>query len=164
LVSTLAHPSFFFFLADDDYLINRAQPARLLRLRKDQLARLYSLAGLSEDTANSTKSYLVDAIVDARDDIASLPPSSPRGEGSDYSSDEGVPAESDDGGSSPMTPIRSNGKSPSVGLRRRATTNDMDSHASRSRPNKNRSASMGNVLNSAGSSSKSKQGSKRSSR
>ncbi|KAG7448070.1 uncharacterized protein BT62DRAFT_751852 [Guyanagaster necrorhizus] len=119
----------------DGHLINSAQPNQLLRLRKDELVRLYSLAGLSEDAEQLTKSDIVDAIIAARDDIASLPPSSPPGHGnsSDYSSDDGNVAEHerDDARSLPYLPS----------LRRRATTNDLGK--SRGRPVKGRSLSMG---------------------
>lgn len=76
----------------DNYLINEAEPRRLLRLRKDELVRLYSAAGLPDDAELLTKNEIVDCIAAARDDIAELPPSSP-GVGdsasSDYSSDGG---------------------------------------------------------------------------
>lgn len=55
--------------------------------------RLYVAAGLSDDTESLTKPELVDAIISARDDVASLPPSSPPGRGdgnsSDFSSEDG---------------------------------------------------------------------------
>lgn len=121
----------------DDHLINSAPPNQLLRLRKDELVRLYALTGLSEDAEQLTKSDIVDAIITARDDIASLPPSSPPGQGnsSDYSSDEGNVAENerDDARGLPYVPIGN--------LRRRATTNDLGK--SRGRPLKGRSLSMG---------------------
>lgn len=77
----------------DEFLINEASTRQLLRLRKDELVRLYVAAGLSDDTESLTKPELVDAIISARDDIASLPPSSSPGRGdgnsSDFSSDDG---------------------------------------------------------------------------
>lgn len=76
----------------DEFLINEASVRQLLRLRKDELVRLYVATGLSDDTESLTKPELVDAIISARDDIASLPPSSPgRGDGnsSGFSSDDG---------------------------------------------------------------------------
>lgn len=77
----------------DHYLIHEASRRELLRLRKDELVRLYTAAGLTEDAELLTKPEIVDCIITARDDIASLPPSSPpdaRSSGSsDYSSDEG---------------------------------------------------------------------------
>lgn len=79
--------------AADNYLINSAEPRQLLRLRKDELVRLYATAGLTEDAELLTKHEIVECLVAARDDIASLPPSSPPGAGdsgsSDYSSDGG---------------------------------------------------------------------------
>lgn len=77
----------------DNYLINAAEARQLLRLRKDELVRLYAAAGLTEDAELLTKHEIVDCIMAARDDLASLPPSSPPGAGdsgsSDYSSDGG---------------------------------------------------------------------------
>ena len=76
----------------DEFLINEASTRQLLRLRKDELVRLYSTAGLSNDTESLTKPELVDAIVSARDDVSSLPPpSSPGRDGnsSEFSSDDG---------------------------------------------------------------------------
>jgi mitogen-activated protein kinase kinase kinase 13 len=77
----------------DNYLINEATRRQLLRFRKDELVRLYIAAGLTEDAELLTKPEIVDCIIAARDDIASLPPSSPpdaRSSGSsDYSSDGG---------------------------------------------------------------------------
>ncbi|KAJ7583003.1 hypothetical protein C8J56DRAFT_1028895 [Mycena floridula] len=121
----------------DDYLINSAQPQQLLRLRKDELVRLYTLAGLSDDADALTKSDIVDNIVSARDDLASLPPSSPTGRGdgnsSDFSSDDGNPIDDNDPLAIP----------PHFSLRRRATTNDV----SKKRPvAKSRSLSMGQIL------------------
>ncbi|KAF9246408.1 hypothetical protein BU15DRAFT_39606 [Melanogaster broomeanus] len=108
--------------SSDEFLINEAPPRQLLRLRKDELVRLYVATGLSDDAESFTKPELVEAIVAVRDDIASLPPSSPpgRGEGnsSDYSSDDGNVAgdeETDIGTKYRTLP----------GLRRRATVNGM---------------------------------------
>ncbi|KAI0689437.1 hypothetical protein BC835DRAFT_1369050 [Cytidiella melzeri] len=79
--------------SSDNYLIHEAPPRHLVRLRKDELVRLYSAAGLTEDAELLTKHEIVDCIVAARDDLASLPPSSPPGAAdsgsSDYSSDGG---------------------------------------------------------------------------
>lgn len=130
------------FIADD-HLINSAQPHQLQRLRKDELVRLYTLAGLSDDCEAMTKSEITDAIVAARDDIASLPPSSPPGRGdgnsSDYSSDDGNVAENELD-ESEMTPR--SGPS-ALALRRRATTNDFG--RLNGRPLKGRSVSMGHL-------------------
>lgn len=75
------------------FLIDEAPPKQLLRLRKDELVRLYTLSGLTEDPELLTKQEIIDCIVTARDDLASLPPSSPAGPtssaSSDYSSDGG---------------------------------------------------------------------------
>ncbi len=132
----------FSFLAADDHLINSAQPNQLLRLRKDELVRLYSLAGLCDDAEQFTKSEIVDAIITARDDVASLPPSSPPGQGnsSDYSSDDGH--FDDTVLDEPRNPSTRPGLLAS--LRRRATTNDMEG---RIRPGKlkGRSLSMGTL-------------------
>ena len=76
----------------DNYLITAAEPRRLLRLRKDELVRLYTAAGLPDDAELLTKNEIVDCIVAARDDVVSLPPSSPGpadSASSDYSSDGG---------------------------------------------------------------------------
>ena len=77
----------------DNYLIHEASRRELLRFRKDELVRLYTAAGLTEDAELLTKPEIVDCMITARDDIASLPPSSPpdaRSSGSsDYSSDGG---------------------------------------------------------------------------
>ncbi|KAF5389955.1 hypothetical protein D9757_003564 [Collybiopsis confluens] len=122
----------------DDYLISSAPSRALKRMRKDDLVRLYTLAGLSDDTESFTKSDLVQAIIDARDDLASLPPSSPLGRGgasasgsSDYSSDE--PKED---------------PTPMANLRRRVTATDVTDvtrESSRNRPLKSRSFSMGHL-------------------
>lgn len=81
------------YIIADGYLINEAPPRQLLRLRKDELVHLYVAAGLTEDAELLTKPEIVDCIIAARDDIASIPPSSPPEAGSsgssDYSSDGG---------------------------------------------------------------------------
>ncbi|KAK0211030.1 hypothetical protein DFS33DRAFT_1407069 [Desarmillaria ectypa] len=121
----------------DDHLINSAPPNQLLRLRKDELVRLYSLTGPCEDVEQLTKSDIVDAIIATRDDIASLPPSSPPGHGnsSDYSSDDGNAPENEEDGARGLPYV-------AIGnLRRRATTNDL--RKSRGRTLKGRSLSMG---------------------
>ena len=77
----------------DNFLITEAPPRQLVRLRKDELCRLYTTAGLTDDAELLTKHEIVDCIIAARDDLASLPPSSPPGAAdsgsSDYSSDGG---------------------------------------------------------------------------
>lgn len=123
-------------------MINSALPKQLSRLRKNDLIRLYALAGLSDDADSLTKSELVDAIISARDDFPELPPSSPPGRGdnsSDYcSSDDGNMAgdEETDVGSSHAT--SSNGR----GLRRRATLGE---ERNKSKLTKGRSVSMGHL-------------------
>ncbi|KAF7363704.1 Protein kinase domain-containing protein [Mycena sanguinolenta] len=67
----------------DDYLISVASAKELQRLRKDHLVRLYIVAGLSDEAEALTKNEIIDSIVAARDDLADLPPSSPRGGSSD---------------------------------------------------------------------------------
>ncbi|KAF7793233.1 hypothetical protein EIP86_004343 [Pleurotus ostreatoroseus] len=107
--------------SSDNHLINAAEPRQLLRLRKDELVRLYAAAGLTEDAELLTKHEIVDCIMAARDDIASLPPSSPPGAGdsgsSDYSSDGGNVA----GGEETDFSIRSKHI-----LRRRVTLHDIE--------------------------------------
>ncbi|KAH9950241.1 hypothetical protein B0H21DRAFT_562937 [Amylocystis lapponica] len=122
--------------SSDNYLINEALPRQLLRLRKDELVRLYVAAGLSEDAELLTKHEIVDCMIAARDDIADLPPSSPgvaSSVSSDYSSDGGNVAggeETDFGGRS---------------LRRRATVGEMNPSA---RPTgTGRSLSLGQLEN-----------------
>jgi len=124
----------------DEYLVNEAPPRKLLRLRKDELVRLYNTTGLADDAESFTKPELVQAIVSARDDIASLPPSSPPGRpdsiSSDYSSDDGNVAGDEE------TDIGVKYRAP-FGLRRRATVNGMGDIGSRAL--KSRSMSMGQL-------------------
>ncbi|KAI6150654.1 hypothetical protein BKA82DRAFT_4118185 [Pisolithus tinctorius] len=115
--------------SSDEYLISEAPPRQLLRLRRDELVRLYNAAGLVDDPDSFTKPELVEAIVAARDDVASLPPSSPPARpdsiSSDYSSDDGNVAGDEE------TDIAVKYRSP-FGLRRRATVNcviNMDGRA-----------------------------------
>lgn len=123
----------------DNYLIAEAPSRQLLRLRKDELVRLYGAAGLTEDAELLTKHEIVDCIVAARDDLASLPPSSPPGlpdsGSSDYSSDGGNVAggEETDFGNR----LRN-------GLRRRVTVHEMGRHIQRPAPE--RSFSLGEVV------------------
>lgn len=127
------------FIADN-YLINEAHPRQLLRLRKDELVRLYIAAGLADDAELFTKPEIVDSIIAARDDVAELPPSSPPtaydSGSSDYSSDGGNVA----GGEETDYTRRSRN-----GLRRRATMADTDmNHTSRPRP-ADRCISLGQI-------------------
>lgn len=121
----------------DDHLINVASAKELQRLRKDELVRLYISAGLSDEADTLTKTEIIDSIVSARDDVADLPPSSPRG----ASSDEHENDADEDEIHTPTPAARSRFAN---GLRRRATVNEMD--RLRSRPSKNRSLSMGHLL------------------
>ncbi|THH10287.1 hypothetical protein EW145_g1443 [Phellinidium pouzarii] len=76
--------------ASDDYLIHEAEARQLNRLRKDELVRLYSLAGLTMMTEDLTKSNIINAIISARIDEEEVPPSSPPGKtDGGYSSDDG---------------------------------------------------------------------------
>lgn len=98
------------------------------------------MAGLSEDPEFLTKPEIVQALVAARDDIASLPPSSPPGPAySDCSSDDGGnfggDEETDAG-----TEHHEHGQS----LRRRATI-DLGKQGQGMRPIKNRTVSAGNI-------------------
>lgn len=129
-------------------MINSAPPKQLSRLRKNDLIRLYTLAGLSDDADSLTKSELVDAIVSARDDFPEFPPSSPPGRGdnsSDYcSSDDGNMAgdeETDIGG---INAASSSCHPTQMGPRRRATLGEV--RKSKSRLSKGRSVSMGHLL------------------
>ena len=104
---------------------------------------MYDLAGLTEDADTLTKSDIIDAIVNARDDLASVPPSSPLGRvdcaSSEYSSDDGNIAggEETDFAGPPRGPHGSQ-------MRRRVTLNDLGKTTTR--PVKTRNASMGNLL------------------
>ncbi|KDQ33383.1 hypothetical protein PLEOSDRAFT_1030871, partial [Pleurotus ostreatus PC15] len=121
--------------AGDEHLINEAPANQLLRMRKDELVRLYSSAGLLDDAEALTKHEIVDAIVAARDDVAELPPSSPpRGDGdsSDGSSDDGNVAGDEE---TDFAPRRAST------LRRRVTINDVARTSSK--PLQKRSLSMG---------------------
>ncbi|KAJ7219567.1 hypothetical protein GGX14DRAFT_592781, partial [Mycena pura] len=122
----------------DDHLIYSASTKELQRLRKDHLVRLYTSAGLSDEADALTKTEIIDAIVAARDDVADLPPSSPRG----VSSDE---HENDVNEDELLTPASAARSRHTNGLRRRATVNETSGISSR--PSKNRSLSMGHLLN-----------------
>lgn len=110
---------------------------------KPKLVEIYELCGLTGDAETFTKQELADAIVNNRDDHASVPPSSPPGKydaaSSDYSSDDGHFAgdeETDVGGPRPPSHLNP--------VRRRVTVHDLG--ATSIRPVKNRSLSMGNLL------------------
>ena len=82
---------------------------------------MYDLVGLTEDADTLTKSDIIDAIVNARDDLASVPPSSPLGRAdcasSEYSSDDGNVAGGEE------TDFAGPRRGPQ--MRRRATLNDL---------------------------------------
>ncbi|KAK7037975.1 kinase domain-containing protein [Favolaschia claudopus] len=122
----------------DDYLINSASSKQLQRLRKDHLVRLYIFAGLSDEAEVLTKNEIIDSIVAARDDLADLPPSSPRGGSSDEHEND-----ADEQVTHTPTPA-ARSRFTIGGLRRRATVNE--SNGILARPNKSRSLSMGNLL------------------
>lgn len=124
--------------ASDEFLINEASLGQLKRRRKDELLQLYTAAGLSDDAHNLTKLELAEAIIAVRDDIVSLPPSSPPGrDASDCSSDEGNAAggEETDAGTGYRVP---------PGLRRRATVH-LATNQANSRFLKTRSLSLGHI-------------------
>ncbi|KAG2147232.1 hypothetical protein BD769DRAFT_1649870 [Suillus cothurnatus] len=124
--------------ASDEFLINEASLGQLKRRRKDELLQLYTAAGLSDDAHNLTKLELAEAIIAVRDDIVSLPPSSPPGrDASDCSSDEGNAAggEETDAGTRYRVP---------PGLRRRATVH-LATNQANSRFLKTRSLSVGHI-------------------
>jgi len=125
-------------LPADDFLLHKAAPTTLNRQLKHRLIELYELCGLTGDAEGLTKSEIVDAIVNNRDDVASVPPSSPPGK-SDYSSDDGHVAggEETDAG-------RHNSAPGNNSLRRRVTMHDIGKSSLREQ--KGRSVSMGNLL------------------
>lgn len=123
-------------VAADNYLIDEAPRRRLLRLRKDELVRLYAAAGLTEDAELLTKPEIVDCIIAARDDVADLPPSSPgvASGSSDYSSDGGNVAGGEE------TDFGNRFRN---GLKRRATVHDLSRVSRRHMPD--RSLSMSHI-------------------
>ncbi|KAJ7047077.1 hypothetical protein C8F04DRAFT_938396 [Mycena alexandri] len=123
----------------EDHLINVASAKELQRLRKDYLIRLYTSAGLSDDADVLTKTEIIDSIVAARDDVADLPPSSPRGGSSDERENDADEEEVT------HTPTPAGRSRYTNGLRRRATVNE--SNGAIPRPGKGRSLSMGHLLN-----------------
>lgn len=116
----------------DEFLINEAESRQLNRLRKDELARLHTLAGLTT-TEDMTKSELVNGLISARVDAEEVPPSSPSGK-TDYSSDEGHY------GGGEETDV-ANGPS-KTNLRRRATVQDLGHPSNRSAINRTLSLGM----------------------
>ncbi|RPD66599.1 hypothetical protein L226DRAFT_567007 [Lentinus tigrinus ALCF2SS1-7] len=122
--------------SSDNYLIDEAPRRRLLRLRKDELVRLYQHAGLTEDAELLTKPEIVDCIIAARDDVADLPPSSPgvASGSSDYSSDGGNVAGGEE------TDFGNRFRN---GLKRRATLHDLGRASRKHLPD--RSLSMSHI-------------------
>lgn len=123
--------------AADNYLVNEAYPRQLLRLRKDELVRLYNAAGLSDDAELFTKPEIVDCIIAARDDVAELPPSSPT------AYDSGSSDYSSDGGNEPGAEETDFTGRSRRGLRRRATMTEVNP-TSRPRP-ADRCISLGQI-------------------
>lgn len=120
----------------DSHLLAWAPQHRLLRLRKDNLIRLYGLADLPDDPEQLTKTEIVTAIIEARDEHISIPPSSPTGGSSDCSSDDDTQADVEHASPAHRNVFLNT-------LRRRATT-DLPRNNRPSRTT-NRSLSMGNV-------------------
>ena len=119
-----------------EHLLSDAPPRQLLRMRKDELVHLYNAAGLPDSAETFTKQEIVDAIVATRDDCLPVPPSSPPGASTGYSSDDGNIA-GDEENDIPPQYIPN-------GLRRRATVN-FPSRINE-KPWKGRSLSMSNLL------------------
>ena len=119
-------------------MIHSAPRNRLNRLRKPHLVRLYELAGHVVDGDSLTKSQIIEAIVNSRDDATSVPPSSPPGK-TDGASSESEDAHFAGDEETDFGPRRPNGS-----LRRRVTLHDVSKAPSR--PVKHRSFSMGNIL------------------
>ncbi|KAF8077686.1 TKL/TKL-ccin protein kinase [Lyophyllum atratum] len=129
----------------DDHLLNSAQPKQLSRLRKRDLIRLYGLAQLSDDAEALTKADIISAIISARDDFASLPPSSPPGRGDGYSS---AGCSSDDGNVAGDEETDAGGRASGsglpighMGLRRRATMEFIEAHEGPKRRSSHRTPS-----------------------
>ena len=96
--------------AADEYLLHQADYRELNRCRKDELVRLYSLAGLTGSAEDLTKSDIINSIISGRIDDDEVPPSSPPGKtDGGYSSDEGHDGggeETDVAGTSVTSPLR----------------------------------------------------------
>jgi hypothetical protein len=128
----------------DDYLLRFASTKTLARLRKPDLVRLYDLAGLPDEAELLTKHEIIDCLIGAREDQASLPPSSPipRGDGSSSGS------LSDDGnvaGGEETDAVPSQFACGANMTRRRVTMQDLSKL--NGRLPKGRSMSMGNLAN-----------------
>lgn len=119
----------------DEYLIHQADSRELNRLRKDELVRLYALAGLADSPDDLTKSELINSIISGRLDDEELPPSSPPSKtDGGFSSDEGH-----DGGGEETDAVHSS-RSP---LRRRSTVQEFSRTVKRTAIALGRSFSMG---------------------
>lgn len=131
--------------SSDDHLLHFATPKQLARLRKPDLVRLYTISGLPDDAELLTKHEIIDCLISAREDYASLPPSSPVGHGDGSSSgslsDDGNVA---GGEETDVTTVNHSG--PNGNLRRRVTVQVYGSSANGYAP-KGRSMSMGNLMN-----------------
>jgi hypothetical protein len=126
----------------DDFFLNEASPKRLRKLLKKKLVELYELTGLSESADSLKKSEIIDAIINARDDVPLVPPSSTgrtAGSSEYLSSDDGNVAGDETDASDRPSP---NGRQ----VIRRATMQDVSKLAPRPRNIKGRSASTGNIL------------------
>jgi hypothetical protein len=122
--------------AADQHWLYEAEARHLRRLRKEKLIRLYQSIGLSDDPELLNKATLSQAIVDAREDDATLPPSSPpRDNASEYSSDNDDIVDDE----SPTRP------SPRDVIRRNFTAIQFGSDMSMSRRHQPRNASMGTL-------------------
>jgi hypothetical protein len=140
------YPSFLIWIPADDFYLNEASSKRLNKLLKKRLVGLYKLTGLTEAPDLLKKTEIIDAIVNARDDFVSVPPSSPPGRtdvaSSEYqSSDDGNFAGDETDAGEPCLPP--NGRP----LMRRVTVQEVSKPTARSRTAKGRSASLNNVLN-----------------
>ncbi|KAL9715431.1 hypothetical protein Ac2012v2_002094 [Leucoagaricus gongylophorus] len=131
----------------DDHLLHFATPEQLARLRKLDLTRLYTIAGLADDAELFTKHEIIDSLILAREDnasLASLPPPSPvdRGDNSSSSSltDNGNVA---GGEESDAATVNRHGLKGTI--RRRVTLQDFGTGIGHIP--KGRSMSMGNLVN-----------------
>lgn len=128
--------------AADEHLLYFASTKKLARLRKPDLVRLYGLAGLPDDAELLTKHEIIDCLIGAREDYASLPPSSPvgRNDGSSSGSlsDDGNVAGGEETDAAPVNPMCGT-------MRRRVTLHDLNKLDGRLP--KGRSMSMGNLAN-----------------
>lgn len=103
---------------------------------------MYSLAGLPEDAELFTKHEIIDLLMEAREDYASIPPSSPVGRDGSSSgslSDDGNIAGGEETDATPIVHMGANG------MRRRVTSQDLSKL--NGRMTKGRSMSMGNLAN-----------------